>query len=45
MMNAATEAQTGDLHYFYLTFFQNLPGHVEIEWGDDWEWDCQFIKL
>lgn len=45
MQNAVIEAEGQDLHYFYLTFFQNLPGHVPIEWGDVWEWECDFIRM
>lgn len=45
MQNAVIEAEGQDLHYFYLTFFQNLPGHVPIEWGDVWEWECDFVRL
>jgi len=44
MMNAVIEEKAGDLPYFYLTFFDNLAGHIPIEWGDSWEFDCLFVK-
>lgn len=44
MFNAVNEEFEQDLKYFYLTFFQNLPGHTPIEWGDVWEWECDFIR-
>lgn len=45
ILSAIAEGKAGDLHYFYLTFFQYLPHHKPIVWGGEWVWECEFLKL
>jgi len=44
MQQGALQNQQYDFNYFYITFFQNLPGHFAIEWGDNWSFDIDFIR-
>jgi hypothetical protein len=44
MQQGAIQNQQYDFNFFYLTFFQNLPGHLPIEWGDQWSFMVDFIR-
>lgn len=44
MQQGALQSKSNDFNFFYLTFYQNLAGHLPIEWGDEWSFVFEFIR-